>query len=100
MATDTYSRRIADVSGPLPAGADAATVRLPLDLALAQWVRAELRRQREVGFNIWLSWADSASMTASAAALGDMQLFVFTTGITKVSDGEAGLATNPEFMRS
>ena len=142
-ATDTYGRRIADVSAPIQAGADAATVQLPLDLALAmaQWVRAELRRdgelldadqellivgrtgppdypsilwngsegglhgirqlrrQREAGFNVCLSWADSAGLTARAAALGDMQMFVFTTGITKVSDGEAGLATNPDHMR-
>ena len=142
-ATDTYGRRIADVTTPVSAGAANATVRLPLSLglAMAQWIRAELhrdgevldvdqellilgrsgpsehpsiiwngpegglhglrqlRRQREAGFNISLSWVDDEGQIARFAALADMQLFTFATGVQSVSDGKEGKSTNPDFMR-
>ena len=143
-ATDTYGRLIAEVTAPVAAGADAVSLRLPLSLAvaMAQWVRAELRtdgqvldidqellitgrsrppeypsilwngtegglhglrqlrRQREAGFNICLSHVDSLGNTARIAALGDMQMFIYATHISSVSDGEEGKANNPEYMRT
>ena len=142
-ATDTYGRLIADVTAPLAAESDAASVRLPLSLAvaMAQWVRAELRtdgqvldieqellivgrsgppeypsilwngtegglhglrqlrRQREAGFNLCLSYVDTLGNTARTAALADMQVFIYATHVTSVSDGVEGKATNPEYMR-
>ena len=143
-ATDTYGRLIADVTAPVAAGAAAVAVRLPLSLtvAMAQWVRAELRRdgqvldmdqellivgrsgppeypsilwngtegglhglrqlrrQREAGFNLCLSHVDFQGNTARTAALADMQMFIYATHVSSVSDGVEGKATNPEYMRT
>ena len=142
-ATDTYGREVARVEQALEAGAKGAAGAIPLDLvvALAQWVRAELRRgdavldarqallivrrpgpreypallwggceggldglrqlrrQRETGFNICLTGVRPDGSTARFAALADMQMCIYATRIGGVSDGKAGKAANPDYMK-
>lgn len=140
--TDTYGRVVAEVSKPLAAGETQCKVRLPLDLvvALAQWVRVDLirdkdtldskqallivrrkdppeypsllwggiehgldglhqlRRQREVGFNVAYTGAAADGSSARFAALADMQFGSYATRIGGVTDGKEGTITNPQAM--
>jgi hypothetical protein len=57
-----------------------------------------LRRQRETGFNISLVGVQPDGSTARFAALADMQLCIYATHISGVSDGKTGKVANPEVL--
>jgi len=59
----------------------------------------QLRRQRETGFNISLTGASADGMTARFAALADMQLCIYATHVSGVTDGKEGKASNPDVMK-
>ncbi|NCO36253.1 MAG: hypothetical protein AUJ92_01665 [Armatimonadetes bacterium CG2_30_59_28] len=59
----------------------------------------QLRRQRDIGFNITLVGTAQDESTARFAALADMQLCSYATRIGPVTDGKEGTVTNPEVMK-